>query len=331
MRRLKLALLCLPVLAVVSGNSTVVDRSKEVFDLRRDADYGPVARLALVQLEMLETQDPERHTKDAIAAIDAAGKRGVDLIVLPEGVNIGSGGAIPYRKAAEPVDSPTLRLVAEKATKYGVYIVYPFIEREGERVFNSAAVFARDGSLLGVYRKTHEPRVVVLNEKVSLGREFPVFDTDIGRIGVLICYDTITPEPALILGLKGVDLIVYPHMIQPLENEYFHITTRAKAFDSSLYIAAAGWARPFEKAGGPLSATCLIDWEGKVLAQGSKTDPGIVYCEARLKRPRITEWLGVVEKAEWRKVLWGERRPHLYRELLKNNGEWRAWCPPAER
>ncbi len=318
------------VLALIFAGCAV-DRSGEIYDIRPDEEYGPTVRVALVQLEMLVPQDPERHIGDAFAAIDAAAREGADLIVLPEGVNIGSGGAIPYRDVAEPADSPLLKRVAAKAAEHGCLIVFPFIERDGERVYNSAALFDRDGKRLGVYRKVHEPRCVVLGEGVDLGREFPVFDTDIGRIGILICYDTITPEPALIYGLKGVDLLVYPHMIQPLTNEYFAITTRAKAIDSSLNIAAAGWARPFEKAGGPLAATCLIDWEGRVLAQGSKTDPGIVSHDLRPQRPRITEWLGVVEKAEWRKLWWGERRPHLYGELTESNRSWRGWCPPAKR
>lgn len=331
---MKMTVLCFcfflaPIL--ISCVCSKLDRSNEVFNIRSDDDYGRIARLALVQLEMLVPQNPERHISDAFAAIDTAGKRGVDLIVLPEGVNIGSGSKIPYKKIAISVDSPLLRKAAEKAEEYHCYIVFPFIEQAGSRVYNSAALFGRDGSRLGVYRKVHEPRCIVLNEKVSLGREFPVFDTDIGRIGILICYDTITPEPAMIYGLQGVDLIVYPHMIQPLENEYFHITTRAKAFDASLYIGAAGWARPFEKAGGPLSATCLIDPEAKILAQASKTDPGIIYHKVRLCRPRITDGLGVEKKAEWRKVLWGERRPDLYRKLLESNAAWRAWCPPDER
>ena len=99
----------------------------------------------------------------------------------------------------------------------------------------------------------------------------------------------------------------------------------------AVHIAAAGWARPFEKAGGPLSATCLVDQEGNILAQASKTDPGIVYHKLALRRPRITENLGVVERAEWRKILWGERRPHLYQKLTEDNETWRAWCPPSER
>ncbi|MCK5117999.1 MAG: carbon-nitrogen hydrolase family protein [Candidatus Latescibacteria bacterium] len=287
--------------------------------------------VALVQLEMLIPQNPEKHLADAFAAIDTAGQQGVDLIVLPEGVNIGPGGNIPYRQVAESVDAPMLGRAAAKAAEYHCYLVFPFIEHDGERVYNSAALFGRDGACIGVYRKTHEPQCVVLDEGVSLGCEFPVFETDIGRIGFLICYDTITPEPALIYGLQGVDLIVYPHMIQPLENEHFHIGTRSRAIDASVHIAAAGWARPFEKAGGPLSATCLVDQEGNILARGSKTNPGIVYHKAALRRPRITENLGVVERAEWRKILWLERRPHLYQKLTEDNEPWRAWCPPSER
>lgn len=313
------------------GQARVTDRSGEAFDPKTDEQYGPLVRVALVQLEMLVPQNPKRHVADALDAIDNAGQQGADLIVLPEGVNIGSGGKIPYRQVAEPADSSLLRQVASKAAKYECHIVLPFIERDGERIYNSAALFGRDGARIGVYRKVHEPRCIVLDEGVSLGCEFPVFETDIGRIGILICYDTITPEPALAYGLQGADLIVYPHMIQPLENQQFHIITRARAIDSSVYIASAGWARPFEPAEGPLSATCLVDWEGRVLTQGSKTDPGIIYHDVRLRRPRVTEWLGVIEKAEWRKVWWGERRPHLYKELLETNETWRAWCPPAER
>jgi len=308
-----------------------MDRSNEIFEIQTDSDYGTTSKLALIQLEMLRPQNPEQQIANAFAAIDIAGRRGTDLIVLPEGINLGAGGKLRYRQVAVSIDSPLLEQVAGKAKQYQSYIIFPFIEKDGNHIFNTAALFGRSGNLLGVYRKVHEPRCVVLDEAVSLGRDFPVFDTDIGRIGIIICYDTISPEPALIYGLMGVDLIVYPHMIQPLKNEYFHITTRAKAIDASLYIAAAGWARPPEEAGGPLSATCLIDWEGKILAQGSKIDPMIVYKDVNLFRPRITEGLGVVEKAEWRKLLWGERRPLLYQKLIENNDEWRAWCPANEK
>ncbi len=314
-----------------TADEVVLDRSDEIYDLLPDEEYGPLVNIALVQLEMLQPQDPEQHIADAFAAIDVAGQQGADLIVLPEGVNLGSGSQVHYWDIAVSIHSALLLRVGEKAAEYGCYIVFPFIELDNEKVYNSAAMFDRNGDCMGVYKKTHEPRCVILDNNVSLGDEFPVFETDFGRIGIVICYDTITPEPAMIYGLKGVDILVYPHMIQPLENEYFHITTRAKAFDSSLYIAAAGWARPFEEAGGPLAATCLIDWEGQVLAQGSKLYPGIVYYEFRPQRPRITEWLGVIEKAEWRKVLWGERRPHIYGLLTEDNDEWRAWCPSEER
>ncbi|MCK4336907.1 MAG: carbon-nitrogen hydrolase family protein, partial [Candidatus Aminicenantes bacterium] len=268
-----LILFLIPVMWTTSCQDNPVsgsDRSREAFIVLPDTEYGPLIYVALVQLEMLVPQNPKQHISDALAAIDAAGRKGVDLIVLPEGINIGSGGKIPYHQAAEPVDSPLLLQIAAKSKKYNCFIVFPFIERDGDRVYNSAVLFDRNGDQLGVYRKMHEPQCVVLKEKVSLGQNLTVFDIDIGRIGILICYDTITPEPALIYGLQGVDLIVYPHMIQPLDNDYFSITTRARAIDSSLYIAAAGWARPFEPAGGELAATCLVDWEGKILAQGSK-------------------------------------------------------------
>ena len=113
-------------------------------------------------------------------------------------------------------------------------------------------------------------------------------------INYLLFYEKFIYFPLCILTL------FYFFTILSFLNEYFHITTRAKAIDASLYIAAAGWARPPEEASGPLSATCLIDWEGKILAPGSRIDPMIVYHDVNLFRPRITEGLGFVEKAEWR-------------------------------
>ena len=166
------------LLALVSCAVPPPDRSNGAFQLLPEAEYGPPARLALVQMEMLAPQDPERRVAEAFAAIDTAGRRGVDLIVLPEGVNIGAGGELPYRKVGVSLGSPMLKRVAAKPAKYHCYIAFPFIEREGERVFNSATLFGRDGSLFGVYHKVHEPRCEILAEGVSLGHKFPVFETD---------------------------------------------------------------------------------------------------------------------------------------------------------
>ncbi|MBN1541576.1 carbon-nitrogen hydrolase family protein, partial [candidate division KSB1 bacterium] len=252
-----------------------------------------------------------------------------DLIVLPEAVNLGPGLDLSYAEVALSLESEWMQQVSRKAAEYGAYIIFPIIEKLGDRFYNSAPVYGRTGELIGVYRKTHEPRVVIEEQQVTVGNEWPVFDLDIGRIGILICYDTILPEPALVYGLLDVDLIVFPHLIGIKSNgDQFDLRTRSRALDACVHLASSGWARPHDSGEpGPLSATCWIDFEGRVTAQAALDAADLVVVEIDLKKPRITENLGVWGKAEWKKVYWGERRPHLYRILCEDNRDWRGWAP----
>ena len=287
------------------------------------------ARIALIQLEGAAVQSSEPFLASALAAIDAAGKMRPDLIVLPEAINLGPGLDLTYAEVALDLETEWLQWVSHKAAEYNSYIVFPIIEKRDGKLYNSAPVFGRSGELVGVYRKTHEPRVVIEEQQVTVGNEWPVFDLDIGRVGILICYDTITPEPAQVYGLLDVDLILFPHLIGIKSNgDQFDLRTRARALDACVHLASVGWARP-QDAGelGPLSATCWIDYEGRATAQAAKDTADMVILDIDLRQPRITENLGVWGKAEWKKVYWGERRPHLYRILCEDNTEWRSWAP----
>ena len=287
------------------------------------------ARIALVQLAGHKVQNSKIYIDQALQAIDAAGEKDVDLIVLPEAVNLGPGLDLSYDQVAISLDSDIMLQVAEKARALQTYIIFPIIERRSGKLYNSAPVYDRQGQLMGIYDKTHEPRVVIEEQQVILGTEWPVFEMDFGRVGILICYDTILPEPALVYGLLGVDMIVFPHLIGIKNNsDHFDLRTRARALDACVHIAASGWARPYDPGEpGPLSATCFINFEGRALKQAPPDSAAILLVETDIAKPRITENLGVWGKAEWKKVYWGERRPHLYRALTKDNAQWRSWAP----
>ncbi|MFV1971363.1 MAG: nitrilase-related carbon-nitrogen hydrolase [Acidimicrobiia bacterium] len=116
---------------------------------------------------------------------------------------------------AEPIpDGPTVTTMKKVAKETGMVIVVPIYERVDEGTFyNTAAVIDADGSLLGIYRKTHIPQVEGFWEKFyfrpgNLG--YPVFDTAVGRIGVYICYDRHFPEGWRELGLKGAKIVFNP-------------------------------------------------------------------------------------------------------------------------
>jgi predicted amidohydrolase len=286
------------------------------------------ARLALVQLVGTRTQDSRQYLAQGLEAIDEAGKLRVDMIVLPEGVNYGPGVELTYAEAAIGLDAPELVEVSSKAKHYNCYIVFPFIQKEGGKIYNSAAVFGRKGELVGVYHKTHEPRAVIETQHVTVGNEWPVFDLDIGKVGIMICYDTITPEPAQVYSLLGAELLVFPHLISVKQNgDQFDLRTRARALDGCVYVASCGWARPHDQGEpGPLSGTCVIDYEGRAIAQAEKDAKDILVVTVPFTQPRITKDLGVFGEAEWKKVYFGERRPWLYKALSDDNKAWRGWA-----
>jgi predicted amidohydrolase len=88
--------------------------------------------------------------------------------------------------------------------------VFGIFEREGDAIYNTAALIGRKGELIGKYRKTHLPAVEAWNE--THGDGFPVFETDFGTVGMLICYDILFPEAARCLVLNGAEILFNPTM-----------------------------------------------------------------------------------------------------------------------
>lgn len=115
----------------------------------------------------------------------------------------------------EPIpDGPTTKLFQEVARQNNIILIVPMYEVDNTGIYyNTAAVIDHDGKYLGKYRKTHIPQVHGFWEKFyfkpgNVG--YPVFQTDLGKIGVYICYDRHFPEGARMLGLHGAELVFIP-------------------------------------------------------------------------------------------------------------------------
>jgi N-carbamoylputrescine amidase len=116
---------------------------------------------------------------------------------------------------AEPIpDGPTTQAMMALAKETGMVLVLPMFEMEQEGFYyNTAAVIDADGTYLGKYRKTHIPHVKGFWEKFYFrpgNMGYPIFDTNVGRIGVYICYDRHFPEGWRALGLKGAKIVFNP-------------------------------------------------------------------------------------------------------------------------
>ena len=120
-----------------------------------------------------------------------------------------------WYRTAEPEDGPTITRMREVAKQHNMVLVVPWYEEAQTGVYyNSAAVIEADGTLLGKYRKTHIPHVgPCFWEKFyfkpgNLG--YPVWQTSVGKVGLIICYDRHFPEVGRQVGLKGAEIVFNP-------------------------------------------------------------------------------------------------------------------------
>lgn len=272
-------------------------------------------RIAAIQMLADEHNTTAQNIRNALALIDKAGRYKPDLIVLPEAVpTLGCNGQ-HYRDVAEPIPGPTTRQVSAKAKRYKSYIVFPLIEKKGKKIYNSAVIFGREGQIINIYHKIHEPEVVVKTERVRLGNSFPVYKLDFGKIGIMICWDNTFPETANILSLKGAEIILYPHLIGLPSQLNFNVTTRARAIDNCVYVVAAGirgkldgysW---FQEG---IYPTCIIGRDGSILAQAERNGNQVIVHDLDLSTPRITKDLGILGETDWKRQYLRERRNKLY-------------------
>lgn len=118
--------------------------------------------------------------------------------------------------ATTPHDNTAIRHFSKLAKELGVVLPISFFERAGQSFFNSLAMIDADGSVLGVYRKSHIPNDKLYQEKTYFSpgdTGFKVWDTAFGRVGAAICWDQWFPETARCLALQGAEMLLYPTAI----------------------------------------------------------------------------------------------------------------------
>ena len=191
------------------------------------------------------------NVQKAVAWVERAVREtGARLVVLPETVTTGFTPGCPAEELWERVDrlpGPLSEPVAAIARHLGVYVVFPTYERGPERgvVYNSAALFGADGTLLSVYRKTH----LFPTERLSgggwstPGHEPVVVETELASVGLTICYDGDFPELYRCEAIRGAEVIVRPAALLR-SFEIWELTNRARAYDNHVYVAACNSVGP---------------------------------------------------------------------------------------
>jgi predicted amidohydrolase len=269
--------------------------------------------VAAVQMEVkwLEPETNARAMADWLAR--ATAQAGVDLVVFPELANSGYVTSRDpefmrrYYRAAEPIPGPTTRLLGEAARQHGVHLVVGLLEAHptvAGTMSNSAVLIGADGAVAGVYRKTHVPG----EEKhyFCAGSQLPVFDTPLGRLGLLVCADNSFPEAARVLALRGAEILVVPYNVRRMPNlELYVAMTATRAYENQVFVVACN--RVGQDGDAIFQGrTAIAAPSGEILARARAEEEGLVRASLDAE---------LLVRARLFQSRYRDRRPDLYRGL----------------
>ncbi len=261
-------------------------------------------RFPVALLQMAVAADPRENLEKGLSMIREAAKRGARVVCLPELFRTRyfcQREDTAFFDLAEEVPGPTTDAVSAAARDAGVVVVAPVFERRAAGVYhNSLAVIDADGAVAGVYRKMHVPDDPSYYEKFyftpgDLG--FPAFDTRVGRIGALICWDQWYPEGARLASLAGANVLFYPTAIgwHPREKEAhgarqrdaWRTVQRGHAVANGVYVAAVNRVGHEVPEGGGAGiefwgSSFLCDPQGAMLAEAPMDREEILVAEVDL-------------------------------------------------
>ncbi|KAL9230413.1 hypothetical protein vseg_005768 [Gypsophila vaccaria] len=247
----------------------------------------PKFKIALCQL--LVTADKEKNIDHARKAIVDAAEKGAKLVLLPEIWNS------PYANDSFPIyaedidaggtESPSTAMLSEVSSALKITIVGGSIpERVGDRVYNTCCVFDTEGKLIAKHRKIHLfdidiPGKISFKESDTLtaGETPTIVDTEVGRIGIGICYDIRFQELAMIYAARGAHLLCYPGAFNMTTGPlHWELLQRARAVDNQLYVATCSPARDARAGYVAWGHSTLVGPFGEVLATTEHDEETII-------------------------------------------------------
>ena len=160
------------------------------------------------------------------------------------------------------------------AKKRKAYLAAGIYEKEGGTLYNTAVLFDRAGVLIGKYRKVYLPREEI-ERGLTPGNSYPVFQTDFGTVGMMICYDVFFADPARALALQGAEMLLMPIWGGD------ETLAKARAIENKVWLVASGYDHP----------TYIMDPDGERVA--AAPDRGMVAVSVvDLNKRFVDPWLG---------------------------------------
>ena len=228
-------------------------------------------KIACVQMDMAFAA-PEVNFPKARELVRRAAETGADVMVLPETWNV---GFFPKEDLLSLADENAAQVKAEMgalARELSVNIVAGSVaERRGDKVYNTALVFDRQGECVAEYRKSHLFSPMGENEYFTAGESRCRFTLDGVSCGLITCYDIRFPELSRAMALEGMDMLFCVAQWPQVRMEHLNILTRARAIENQMFLAccnSCGTAEGTRFGGG----SAIIDPWGQVLARAGEDE-----------------------------------------------------------
>ncbi len=266
-------------------------------------------KLALIQQKA--TQDISQNIQKAVAAFETAAQNGAQLIAFaelaftpfyPQQIPQGEVQAL-----AETVPGPTTEVFQDLAKKWGVVTVINLFEKDGDHTYDSSPVIDADGTVLGVTRMVHILEAPCFHEQhyYTPGPGAPiVFDTQVGKVGVAICYDRHYPEYMRALALQGAEIVIVPQAgaVGEWPEGLYEAELQVAAFQNGYFAALCNRVGveaciTFE------GKSFVVSPSGQLVAQAPPLKDAILYAEIDLD---------LIPKSHAQKHFLKDRRPEMY-------------------
>ncbi|MEA1976740.1 MAG: carbon-nitrogen hydrolase family protein [Chloroflexota bacterium] len=242
----------------------------------------------------------------------AVSENEAELVVFPETVTTGYETGLDAEGLWDLVDeAPGLitQEIQEAANELGVYVVWPSYRRGSVRgeVYNSSILIGPDGEIIGIYDKTHPAPWERRDHGgwALVGDRADVYETELGTLGMIICYDGDFPELSRILAVKGAEMIIRVSALQR-SFDIWHITNAARAYDNHVYVIASNLVGRDAKGNYGFGHSMIVNPIAWRLAQARGTEEIIA---ARLDPDPL------------RYITWGSKHPQNFDHLEDRNLE----------
>lgn len=268
-----------------------------------------IVKIGLIQENSL-IGDVEKNLSKAIKLIEDISRKGAQIACLPELFLTGYDMDNKYLYSKEffmQYDKLIIEELTRVSKTNNIYVILPVLVIKYGMKYNSAIFFDNKGRIIGSYDKTH----LFENERrvFDRGGSLKVWDTEIGKIGIMICYDAGFPEVSRILKLKGAEIVFCPSAWRIQDKEIWDINILQRAIENRMFVVGVNSVTKTSKLH-LFGCSKVVSPEGKVVCEIGIDKEESVICEVDLdmvyKYTSLDDYLK-------------DRRPELYDIITEIN------------